>query len=381
VAQKKKKSVFRKIISMVFSLLVTGGGLGGWALHHASSVRSTGEHVKDNLNIRDVVADAWSKKADALPSDAQVHPTSSRWSGPVTPGAVGSMASAGVQTPGGDSICIASFNIQVFGTLKLSKPEVMDILVKVVRRFDIVAVQEIRSKDDSIIPTFVQMINADGSQYAHVIGPRLGRSVSTEQYVFLYNRRTVELDPRSVLTLSDPEDHLHREPLIAHFNVRGTDRAQPFSFWLMNIHTDPDEAKDEVNALADGFVSVQQKGWGEDDVIVLGDLNVDEHHLGRLGSLPGMHHVIAGVPTNTRGNRTYDNMLFDSRTTTEFMGEAGVLNLMQEYRLTEQQALKVSDHMPIWATFSAFEGGRAGCMAARQPQAQQPQARQPRRRW
>jgi hypothetical protein len=45
----------------------------------------------------------------------------------------------------GDTIKVASFNIQVFGTSKLGKPEVMDVLAKVVRRFDVVAIQEVRS--------------------------------------------------------------------------------------------------------------------------------------------------------------------------------------------------------------------------------------------
>ena len=178
-----------------------------------------------------------------------------------------------------------------------------------------------------------------------------------------------------MLTLSDPEDHLHREPLIAHFKVRGADPSRAFSFWLMNIHTDPDEASDEVDALADGFVSVQQQGWGEDDVIVLGDLNLDERQLGRLGQLPGIRPAIVGVPTNTRGSHTYDNILFDGRATTEFTGQAGVLDLMREYRLTEKQALKVSDHLPIWATFSVYEGGQPGRLA------RQPLARSPGRRW
>jgi hypothetical protein len=53
-----------------------------------------------------------------------------------------------VQPPGaqaGDTIKVASFNIQVFGTSKLKKPQVMDVLVKVIRRFDVVAIQEVRS--------------------------------------------------------------------------------------------------------------------------------------------------------------------------------------------------------------------------------------------
>ena len=43
-----------------------------------------------------------------------------------------------------NKIKIAAFNIQVFGTSKASKPEVMDTLAKIVRTYDIIAVQEIR---------------------------------------------------------------------------------------------------------------------------------------------------------------------------------------------------------------------------------------------
>lgn len=45
-----------------------------------------------------------------------------------------------------DEISIASFNIQVFGRTKASKPEVMEILVRTISKFDIVAIQEIRDK-------------------------------------------------------------------------------------------------------------------------------------------------------------------------------------------------------------------------------------------
>ena len=83
------------------------------------------------------------------------------------------------------------------------------------------------------------------------------------------------------------------------------------------------------------FVGVQQNGSGEDDVILLGDLNVDEYHLGNLGRLPDIGHVVSGVPTNTRRDKTYDNIVFDRRTTVEYTGRWGVLDLMQEFSLTE----------------------------------------------
>ena len=121
----------------------------------------------------------------------------------------------------GDTIKICSFNIQVFGTSKLKKPQAMDVLTKVVRRFDVVAIQEVRSTDDTVVPKFVEMVNADGSRYDFIIGPRLGRTNSKEQYAVLFNTARIEVDRGSVYTVDDPKDLLHREPMVARFRVRG----------------------------------------------------------------------------------------------------------------------------------------------------------------
>jgi endonuclease/exonuclease/phosphatase family metal-dependent hydrolase len=265
----------------------------------------------------------------------------------------------------GDTITVCSFNIQVFGTSKLKKPEAMDVLVKVIRRFDVVAIQEVRSTDDTVVPKCVEMVNADGSKYDFIIGPRLGRTNSKEQYAVLYNTARIEVDRASVYTVPDPQDLLHREPMVARFRVRGVPADKAFSFNLVDIHTDPDETTAELDALADVFVGVQRNGSGEDDVILLGDLNVDEYHLGRLGRLPNIGYAITGVMTNTRRNKMYDNIVFDRRATVEYTGRWGVVDLQKEFGLTEKAALEVSDHCPVWAEFSSYEGGVAPVVAGK----------------
>jgi len=100
-------------------------------------------------------------------------------------------------------------------------------------------------------------------------------------------------------------------------------------------------------------------------VILLGDLNVDEYHLGRLGQLPNIGHAITGVMTNTRRNKMYDNIVFDRKATVEFMGRWRVVDLMKEFNLTEEAALEVSDHCPVWAEFSAYEAGAVPIVAGR----------------
>jgi len=265
----------------------------------------------------------------------------------------------------GDTVKIASFNIQVFGTSKIGKPQVMNVLAAVVRRFDVVAIQEIRSKDTTLLPRFIEMINAEGAQYDYVIGPRLGRTSSKEQYAFVFDASRIAYDPQSIYTAHDSADLLHREPLVTRFSVRGLPARQAFTFTLVNIHTDPDDTDVELNALDDVFVAVQRDASGEDDVILLGDLNVDERHLGQLGGLPNIAWAVSGEKTNTRRTKSYDNIIFDRTATREYVGRWGVFDLTAEFGLTRDEALEVSDHLPVWAEFSAYEAGVAGPVATR----------------
>ncbi len=283
-----------------------------------------------------------------------------RQEAPAEPGQLGL---PGVQRAG-SAIRVASFNIQVFGESKMSKPRVVALLAEIVRQFDIVAVQEIRAKQN-ILPQFVDMVNATGRHYDYVIGPRLGRTSSKEQYAFIFDTASIEIDRTALYTVADPDDLLHREPLVGWFRVRGPSPDEAFTFSLVNIHTDPDETKTELDALADVFRAVRNDGRGEDDVIILGDLNVDERKLGRLGQIPNITWAITGVATNTRGTKQYDNLVFSEVATAEYTGRWGVFDMIRQFNLTTEEALEISDHLPVWAEFSLREGGIPGRVATR----------------
>jgi deoxyribonuclease-1-like protein len=286
-----------------------------------------------------------------------------RQPGATSPGTATSTAPP-VQRAGG-TIRIATFNIQVLGTAKLAKPRVVDILAQVARRFDVLAIQEVRSKTQDVLPRLIDAINAGGRKYDFVIGPRLGRTSSKEQYAFVFDTASVEVDRQALYTVGDPDDQLHREPLVAWFRVRGPPPDQAFTFSLVDVHTDPDEAAKEIDVLADVYRAVRDDRRGEDDVLLLGDFNADDYHYGRLAALPQIAWVLSSTPTNTRGDKMYDNIVFTRTATTEFTGRAGVLDLVREFNLTLDEALDVSDHFPVWAEFSILEGGQPGRIAAR----------------
>ena len=58
-------------------------------------------------------------------------------------------------------------------------------------------------------------------------------------------------------------------------------------------------------------------------------------------------------------------MLFLETTTPEFTGRGGVFDFLREFNLSLEQAEQVSDHLPLWAEFSVYEGGRTGPVATR----------------
>ena len=264
---------------------------------------------------------------------------------------------------GGPAIRIASFNIQVFGDSKAANQPVMCDAGR-----DHSQLSRRRHSGDShagrLLPRQLPAELREprtAAYYDKVVGPRLGRSSSKEQYAFLYDTAAIEVNRNSIYTVNDPDDLLHREPLVAMFRVRGLPPQQAFTFVLVNIHTDPDETDTELDALGQVYQVVRRTAGGEDDIIVLGDLNVDDQHLGQLGRLDGVRPLVRGVPTNTRQNALYDNIVLHQPSTAEFTGRWGVFNYPRScFKLTPEQALQVSDHLPVWAEFSAYEGaGRA----------------------
>ncbi|NIL96252.1 MAG: endonuclease/exonuclease/phosphatase [Planctomycetales bacterium] len=266
-----------------------------------------------------------------------------------------------------DTIRIGSYNIEVFGPQKASQPHVMDVIARTVRQFDLLAIQEIRSKDQSLIPQLVRQVNTSGAHYGYLLGPRLGRTHSKEQYAYLFNTKTIDVDREATYTISDPHDRMHREPFVALFRARGPDPKEAFTFKLVNVHVDPDVVDEELNALDDVYYAVLNDGDEEDDVVLLGDFNTSEQRMHQLGSVPEMTVALTGITTNSLGTAAYDNLVFHRRNTIEFVGRSGVLDLVRVFNLTSQQVQEVSDHLPIWADFSIFEGGGRGRVAARPP--------------
>lgn len=254
------------------------------------------------------------------------------------------------------TVRVASFNLDAFGPSKADKPEVMEILARIIRRFDVVALQEVRSNKPEPLVRLLEHVNAEGGRYDMVAGPRVGRTADKEQYAIVFDGATIEIDRSASYTVDDPDDLLHRPPFVAWFRARGAPADRAFTFSLVVIHIDPEDVEGEMRVLDNVFFKVRDDGRGEDDVVMLGSFHADDQHLGDLGRLPGITPAVSETPTNTLQNRQYDNVVFQIPATSEYTGRGGVFDFMREFNLTIDQALVVSDHAPVWAEFSVEEG-------------------------
>lgn len=79
---------------------------------------------------------------------------------------------------------IAAFNVQVFGTSKISDPVAVSTLIRIFHRYDLIVMQEIRDSSQTAATELLRKLNenlASGDQYRLETSPRLGRSVNLHQ--------------------------------------------------------------------------------------------------------------------------------------------------------------------------------------------------------
>ena len=250
---------------------------------------------------------------------------------------------------------IAAFNIQIFGQAKSQKEDVMSVLTKIVREFDIVLIQEVRDASEQTIPNFVEEINQlEGPQYSFVRSERLGRTTSKDAYAYLYNTQTVQFIQGSDFVFNDVADVFEREPYIASFKIGN------FDFVLIGIHTKPDDAYNEIGNLTLVVSSIQASKPEEKDIIVMGDFNADGSYFDESATSnpfkASQYHwlITDNMDTMVKTDYTYDRIvILDTTLSHEYgAGAAQVFYFDQLYGLNNQTFVgEVSDHYPVFAQY------------------------------
>jgi len=206
---------------------------------------------------------------------------------------------------------IATFNADRLDGHKLANRRVNDVLTRLIPRFDVVAIQDIRAADQGVLVRLVEQINATGREFDFATHDDAGRGDLEPFGAFLFNRAAVEVDRSKVQPVDDPEGRFRYRPLVGQFRVRGPDPAEAFTFKLVNVHLDPGQLDTELDLLDDVYRAVRDEDPGEDDVIVLGDFGEERADPGPLAQMLDIRAALSDTPTTLSGIRyPVDNLFF-----------------------------------------------------------------------
>ncbi|NXA41931.1 DNSL3 Deoxyribonuclease, partial [Eudromia elegans] len=276
---------------------------------------------------------------------------------------------------------ICSFNVRSFGEAKLARHEVLDVVVKVISRCDIMLLMEIKENNNRICPLLTERLNrwskGPKGDYSYVVSKRLGRNTYKEQYAFLYRQNLVSV--KQVYQYPDlqpgDEDAFSREPFVVWFLSPG---AAVKEFAVIPLHTTPETAVREIDELYDVYLDVKQR-WKNKNFIFMGDFNAGCSYVPkkqwqniRLRTRPEFVWLIGDQNDTTVRRSTscpYDRIVVSGEA---LLGavvphSATVFDFQRAFRLSEEQALGVSDHFPV-----EFELQPSGGLPAPLPRKRRP---------
>ena len=254
------------------------------------------------------------------------------------------------------NIRIATWAMDGFGPSKLNSEVARRNLVRVVRQFDIIALQQVSSIERDLVPRIVDAVNEGSRRYDYVIGRPTGPKDRPEQLVFLFDVSRVHVDRSQTYTLADPDNQVTFDPLVAWFTTAQPAASEAWTFSLVNIRVDLSRAAAEVALLPSMMKSVKNDGRREDDVIMTGLFQADDSYLTSTFDNPSIAMAVRNVSTDVFNRHQTANILMDRQTTSEAIGRSGTFDFLRVYNLGVAEAEATTSHLPVYAEFTANEG-------------------------
>jgi endonuclease/exonuclease/phosphatase family metal-dependent hydrolase len=260
-----------------------------------------------------------------------------------------------------ETVRVGSYNIQIFGKTKVSRPRTLTVLAEIGASFDAMAVQEVGSNGSSASDeTCEAVLAAYASRMAEVSGGLPYAYVRGDQFAVVYRSDRFELLGWHVY---DGEAPLTYKPLAVHLRSR----AAALDFVLISVHTRPSRAAEEIAALRAVMAEAATR-YGEPDVVCVGDFNADGSYYeeGEGAVLAGFDAgaYISVIPndadtTVAAGSNAYDRMILSSALAEDYASSWGVLRPAERWDLSACEGTEatagteeaLSDHYPVWADF------------------------------
>jgi deoxyribonuclease-1-like protein len=222
-----------------------------------------------------------------------------------------------IPSPSGNSISIASWNLQAFGEKKASNASLLQSYADKLRNYDIVVVLEIRDSSGTAFPKLCRLMEG----YTCLISSRAGKTSSKEQYGVLY--RNVEVLNTQDWNSGDNLGNFNRPPYGVSF------RAGNWSFQIITEHTDPQDVPSEMNYLE----AIADTANGPLDKIVLGDLNADcdYYHMPPANFKDWMWAIPDNEDTTVAAtNCAYDRIILNQGAAEHFMNYSIIRDVSKE---------------------------------------------------
>ncbi|NXI44951.1 DNSL2 protein, partial [Galbula dea] len=264
-----------------------------------------------------------------------------------------SLLAVALLCPATSTLRVGAFNIQAFGDSKMSNERVANIIIKILLRYDVVLVQEVRDSDLSAVTLLMEELNSvSKSSYDYEISGPLGRDNYKEMYLFIY--RTDVVSVVDTYQYEDPQDVFSREPFILKVSAPSTKVEE---FVLVPLHSAPHDAVAEIDALYDVYLAIISK-WGTDNIMFLGDFNADCSYVQpgdwaaiRLRTSDVFQWLLPDGTDTTVGKSdcAYDRVVVCGAKLKRSVlpKSAAVYNFQRAFQLEQEEALAVSDHYPV----------------------------------
>ena len=248
-----------------------------------------------------------------------------------------------------NSLHVGAFNIRSFGKSKMKKADIVEHIVTILNRYDVVLIQEVKDSSQTAIAQLLRRLNdLTGDDWEMLESERLGSGRSyKEQYVFFYRTEKA----RVLYTYQIPENEIYaREPFCIELEYGSSDKRVV----LMGLHAAPREAVSELTELASSIREVAEVFPDADGVVAMGDFNADCSYVTarERGDLEifWSYDFDSLIPdeadtTSGRSDCAYDRIIVygsDVRTS-----RGRVYDFQEDLGLSATTAGKVSDHYPV----------------------------------
>ncbi|PNJ26805.1 DNASE1L3 isoform 1 [Pongo abelii] len=225
---------------------------------------------------------------------------------------------------------ICSFNVRSFGESKQEDQNAMDVIVKIIKRCDIILVMEIKDSNNRICPILMEKLNRE-------------KLVSVKRSYHYHDYQDGD------------EDVFSREPFVVWFQSPHT---AVKDFVIIPLHTTPETSVREIDELVEVYMDVKHR-WKVENFIFMGDFNAGCSYVPkkawkniRLRTDPRFVWLIGDQEDTTvkkSTNCAYDRIVLRGQEIVSSVvpKSNSVFDFQKAYKLTEEEALDVSDHFPV----------------------------------